>query len=1077
MEATGKVPKQEHKKYDYYAFISYKHAKDDTNKFVADEKWAHILKQQLELWHIPTQVPEEKRLNKNDKRIYPVFRDAENYPSGQLDELTCDRLSKCKTLVVVLSKEMLDDQIKLRYKEQDQTAFVFEEIEKFIKLGNTKDSIVIFYVGDDGINPNELLKEKIDLCKLNNWDCKALEYLYKPGEIIKKLRDFKDKGKEINQYVTAAVAAGIFNAAPEYFINAYELERKNRRNKVVIFLLLVVILLLSIGAFAWVQFKSRKTEEAFRYVELSKKAADVCDVQGSRILALKAYDIKPDLLEAQQQMYNVSNEKIDEPYAILPFQVLSHSDGTEIMHFQDDKFFIRRTLDLVIIDSILGESSPEEVLLSNDGRKIVFVSFDSLKIYDRDLKEYVLCHKIPGYYSRDLDNDITGFHFPIMKNRFLGAHRDGCLIDWNLQTKDSLMIPINDLVTLSISDESSYRKPTPIFMGNINDTCVAFRYTIDSVCYVCEYNCMTQEINKLDSFQTSSWAYNMFCNPKDLSLMLFEENDVYIKAIGKNKMRLDIDSVDIPNHYEDKIFSKTGDKFVLTKNDSIFLYTSEGILIKEIDVSKIDYSVKDFVCANWTSTGDLCVQCEKSVYILSAADNYSKLVTFKRPTIPNYFSRQYVINVFDSVIIETSESYDPRNHIYSDCLSRFYYATSKIQKNVNAQNNRYFLPDGIHYIEHHYGFLEPCFKYRDSVRMKYTRCVNSVNDSVVWKYPCSGTITMSPNRERVCVEMDFWSDSFVILKAATGSVLYESNNDTCYFDKFINDDVIAIKERKEDRTTIIYLKSNHNLVDGVIKSSTIAENSLACVIKQDDNTFVSVVDIETGREMVNFPLPNRDYYDIYFSPCARYLVIPCRDFLSDLAKGLASVVSDIVFVDVKKRITKMHNDASLSCIFTHDGKYVLTLFFRHANLYALKDFSLMKTFNFSEDMGSVKSYVSLSNIYISNNWRGGKELNTRNWTLKVSEYASVQDCNDYVFIDGFLYEKEPLLKRNKKNIIHMTDDAYGFNPDRCYINDSIMIIDEKKLVKLRNLNDLEAYLKKCIGNRVLTKYEINCYSR
>ena len=333
------------KKYDYYAFISYKHTQKETNKFVADEKWAHILKKQLELWHIPTQIPEESRINKNDRRIYPVFRDAENYPSGhELNELTYDYLSKCKTLVVVLSKEMLDDQIDLRYK-QNKSAWIFNEIEYFISLGNTTDSIVIFYVGDDDIDPNALLKEKIDFCNSNNWDCKVLKQLYQPGKLIKRLRDFKDKGKEINQYVTAVVAAGIFNADPRYFINAYELERKNRRNKVVIFLLLIVILLLSIGAFAWAQFKSRKTEEAFRYVELSKKAADVCDVQGSRILALKAYDIKPDLLEAQQQMYKVSKEKIDEPYAILPFQVLSHSDGTEIMHFQNDKFLIRRTSD------------------------------------------------------------------------------------------------------------------------------------------------------------------------------------------------------------------------------------------------------------------------------------------------------------------------------------------------------------------------------------------------------------------------------------------------------------------------------------------------------------------------------------------------------------------------------------------------------------------------------------------------------------------------------------------------------------------------------------------------------------
>ena len=213
---------------EYYAFISYKHEQKSNGKFATDEKWAHIFKKNLESWKIPTHIPIEDRLNKNDKMIFPVFRDSENYPSSQsLNQLTYKFLAKSKTLVVILSREMLEDQFKLRYEDGDN-AWIFNEIERFIDLGNSKDSIIAFYVGEDDINPNELIKNMIDRCEAKEMECKALQYIYQPERIVKRLRDFKDKGKDINQYATAIIAAGIFNSDPLYFINAYELAERKR---------------------------------------------------------------------------------------------------------------------------------------------------------------------------------------------------------------------------------------------------------------------------------------------------------------------------------------------------------------------------------------------------------------------------------------------------------------------------------------------------------------------------------------------------------------------------------------------------------------------------------------------------------------------------------------------------------------------------------------------------------------------------------------------------------------------------------------------------------------------------------
>ena len=178
------------RKFQYYAFISYKHEQKAEGKFAADEKWAHIFKKYLESWKIPTHIPDSERLNDGDLLISPIFRDSENYPSNHdLNELTYKFLSESKTLVVILSREMLEDQLKLRY-EDGQNAWIFNEIEYFVDLGNSKDSIILFYVGEDEIDPNALIKDMIDRCEANGVVCKALNYLYQPGKIVKRLRDF-----------------------------------------------------------------------------------------------------------------------------------------------------------------------------------------------------------------------------------------------------------------------------------------------------------------------------------------------------------------------------------------------------------------------------------------------------------------------------------------------------------------------------------------------------------------------------------------------------------------------------------------------------------------------------------------------------------------------------------------------------------------------------------------------------------------------------------------------------------------------------------------------------------------------
>jgi hypothetical protein len=423
--------------------------------------------------------------------------------------------------------------------------------------------------------------------------------------------------------------------------------------------------------------------------------------------------------------------------------------------------------------------------------------------------------------------------------------------------------------------------------------------------------------------------------------------------------------------------------------------------------------------------------------------------------------------VLDSVIVETKQSYDARK-INSKGITRCYH---KQQPNVNkSQKEKYFLPDGIHYIENHEGFIEPSIEYRVSGFMNHTRCVNSLNDSVVWRCPYS-EVMISPGKDKVCLSDGY---QFVILNSRTGCIIYK--NEKKYYGKvdFLNDNIIQYDV--SDSISVVYNTENKQLlVEGNLVECKVEKKRLACIIEDSINS-VNVLDTESGKKLVDFPISKFDRYDIYFSPHARYLIIPSRDYLNASAKfiNLDSIRSNLALINLEKKTIMQNSDVSFSCMFTNDEKYVITLSYKHANVYRIKDFSLVKTFDFSGYALVIASYVSKYNVFIKNDAAGGYELNTRNWTISDSEYEEIKDYDNFVWIDGCLYKKEPLMKRNIKKIAYLPEDDYRMDIE--FINDST-IIDKNQLKKIRSIDKLTQELKKKIGERVLTQYEINCYNK
>lgn len=169
-----------------YAFISYK-------RIEPDETWAKNLHRLLNSWYIPTDIAYSERLN-NNKRISPIVRDKDNFPPGNgLDETIKTALRQSRSLILILSKAMIEDQMARRSKGEH--AYIFEEIEYFQSLERSQRSIIPVYIDSDNQNPSELLPPM-----LKGYD-----------KLILNVNDyFQTSKRQWSKRVAAAVAAGIF---------------------------------------------------------------------------------------------------------------------------------------------------------------------------------------------------------------------------------------------------------------------------------------------------------------------------------------------------------------------------------------------------------------------------------------------------------------------------------------------------------------------------------------------------------------------------------------------------------------------------------------------------------------------------------------------------------------------------------------------------------------------------------------------------------------------------------------------------------------------------------------------------
>ncbi len=124
------------KRYDYYAFISYKHL---------DKYWAKWVQRQLEYYRLPNQIC---RANDAPKRLMPIFRDETDLAGGKnVKEHLLDKIRRSKYLIVICSRHM-----------QVSPKYIDYEIESFLAAGNPASRILPLIV-DGEANSNDPEKE------------------------------------------------------------------------------------------------------------------------------------------------------------------------------------------------------------------------------------------------------------------------------------------------------------------------------------------------------------------------------------------------------------------------------------------------------------------------------------------------------------------------------------------------------------------------------------------------------------------------------------------------------------------------------------------------------------------------------------------------------------------------------------------------------------------------------------------------------------------------------------------------------------------------------------------------------
>lgn len=269
---------QEEAEFKYYAFISYKHANAASGLYESDGAWANALDKELRYLNIPTEIDRSNLIHEDDDAVDPIFKDTSTLtivPGGELEQELTEKLKESKTLVLILSKDMVRDQNE-RYdpNPKKSTAWIYWEVKTFLKYHNHDwGRIIPVYIDRDDYSP-QLLKTRIGIEE-------HFDNIEKPYHDYRAEHDWDTEKSMFYQKTAAAVASDIFKVEKRAFWNikekakeAQEAERKRAKSQRRFWILVAcIVAILALSALALRQMSSARDylNEARQALELGNR--------------------------------------------------------------------------------------------------------------------------------------------------------------------------------------------------------------------------------------------------------------------------------------------------------------------------------------------------------------------------------------------------------------------------------------------------------------------------------------------------------------------------------------------------------------------------------------------------------------------------------------------------------------------------------------------------------------------------------------------------------------------------------------------------------------------------------------
>ena len=1000
-----------------YSFISYKRIKPD-------EEWAQALHDRLNNWYIPTEIEYEERLN-NNKRIDPVIRDKDNFPPGNgLDETIKNNLRESRTLIVIISKAMLEDQVSLRNKGEH--AYILEEIEYFQSLERPRKSIIPVYIDNKPFHSSEFAPLNI-----KDFDSQLIVNI---NEYLPQNQSQRQSKKQWQKRVSAAVASGIFQKDQQLFLDYHKKAvRKHNAKLLFWFVISIAIPLLFL---LYRQFTIAKIEKSYGLIEKSKIAQRLHDTQVSLIFALEAYQKAPFLAEALTNLHQLAIPNDQEPRTYISncINTAISSDGKKIAcAFDNGIIRLLRYNDLSEIETF-KDMHIRKMAFSPDSYKIGFLCIDSIKIYDVLQQKFIYSKCLNGfqmyspYYHIGFDEQNKYFYICGIGNSIMQV---------NIENKQIDTIKIN-------FKEYHY--------ADINE----YAHKL----YIGKRDSISLKISVLDNknlklhpfFIIPNRTKNWIVNPQGYQIA-YEMNDTIFWSTMDNDIMCGTGTI--------VSFDNSGERLLWYDNYGVYYTNNKGdvtLCYPFMEKEKKPISVQ------WGICNDVILIYKTHIKIVHGRYPNQVISTLNVPEILKLSIGKIVCT--DSIL-----------HLYSkDGCSYFYnYTFGK-----NYKKNKHCTFDGKLYL-----YENSINRTENEIVCAQTKNDSIIWRSVgLPTFSISPNRTKCALNTNLYINKNCLTRKGVkLIDVNSGKILFK--NDSASFLNFISDYIYVYKNRDsvfvadiETQNKIHWNNAGYFVNHIHYNDIEYAEaNKKICAIP--DSSGIKVYDFSKLKQLIDIPLQIDNYSSIRvgLSPHGDYLfIIQLHEYLDNVNEGHDHSTISIWDIAANKCIMQEKSNELCYRGYITNGGYLVLFELNHISIYEIHTGNKISTINVG---GMSSDLVELTNGHILLH-----TLNSVMYEINPKKGKITRKIMDYI-IDGIYYDGRGICYiKSGRNIINPNTGKIILELDQdqnlVSINNNIAILertinnDKQEIVIVLDEKDaLVRRVKQIVGQRKLTQQERN----